>query len=83
MCHVARHHSSGSRLAHSRFDFALIKYLWHNGAIDIEVYRELVPLSGERQSLPSPPPDRPEMSRPPAESGPVAVVNERRHRETR
>ena len=50
MKHTKLHHELGHRI--DRPDFTLIEYLWQQGVMSVEKYRELKPTEG----LPSPPP---------------------------
>ena len=71
MRHVKEHHELGYRLAHARIDFSLVEYLWQNGLLAQQQYRDLKP-SRNAQDLPSPPLSDDE--------GPVAMLEEKRHR---
>ena len=69
MSHVKEHHELGHRLAHARLDFSLVEYLWQKGLLTPSEYRDLKP----SRDVPSPP----SLS---DDEGPVAVLEERRHR---
>ncbi|KAK0513853.1 hypothetical protein JMJ35_003575 [Cladonia borealis] len=69
MSHVKEHHELGHRLAHARIDFSLVEYLWQNRLLTLSEYRDLKP----SKDVPSPP----SLSE---DEGPVAVLEERRHR---
>ena len=56
MDHVALHHQLGHKLAHSRNDLALIRYLWNHRIMADAEYRELVCQSGRPTSSYSTPP---------------------------
>ena len=72
MSHVKGHHERGHRLAHARIDFSLVEYLWQNRLLTESEYRDLKP-STKAQDIPSPP----SLS---DDEGPVAVLEESRHR---
>ena len=72
MSHVKKHHELGHRLSHARLDFSLVEYLWQKGLLTQSEYRDLKP-SSKAQDIPSPP----SLS---DDEGPVAVLEERRHR---
>lgn len=76
MSHVKEHHELGNRLAHARIDFSLVEYLWQNGLLTLQEYRDLKPNTNRNaQHLPSPPLSDDEE--------PVAVLEEKRHRGAR
>ena len=67
--HMKEHHELGHRLAHARLDFSLVEYLWQKELLTPAEYRDLKP----SKDVPSPP----SLS---DDEGPVAVLEERRHR---
>lgn len=62
MSHVKLHHERGHRMAHARLNFALVEYMWEEGLIEVEDYRELKPGRSAGQA--------------PSGSGTVASINE-------
>ena len=83
MRHVETHHGIGHSLSIARPDFQLFEYLWENHLIDEIVYRDIRGNTPDRSRStygnPSPPTSEHSDSPPSIPTGPVGILNERRH----